>query len=101
MQSQIRVSDIQRRQGHYEEALATLKKAKTLTKDNAELSYNEALIDDSLGRYDDAIAVLKGLIESSTHADGKYAEGERSNLAIFLDRLGIIYREQNKDGGGG
>ena len=95
-QSQIRVSDIERRQGHYEEALTTLKKAKELTKDNPELSYNEALIDDSLGRYDDAVAVLTGLIDSTTHPDGKYAEGEKSNRAIFLDRLGIIYREQNK-----
>jgi tetratricopeptide (TPR) repeat protein len=96
VQSQIRVSDIERRQGHYEEALATLKKAKELTKDNLELSYNEALIDDSLGRYDDAIAVLTGLVESTNHPDGKYADGEKQNRAIFLDRLGIIYREQNK-----
>ena len=96
VQSQIRISDIERRQGHYEEALATLKKAKELTKDNMELSYNEALIDDSLGRYDDAITVLTGLVESSTHPDGKYADGEKQNRAIFLDRLGIIYREQNK-----
>ncbi|MBB5057693.1 tetratricopeptide (TPR) repeat protein [Granulicella aggregans] len=95
-QSQIRIADIQRRQGHYEEALATLQKAKTLTKDNQELSYNEALIDDSLGRYDDAIAVLTGLIDSGTQADGKYSDGDKSNRAIFLDRLGIIYREQNK-----
>ncbi len=96
VQSVIRTADIQRRQGHYEDALATLEKAKALTKDNDELSYNEALIDDSLGRYDDAVAVLTGLIEASTHPDGKYAEGEKSNRAIFLDRLGIIYREQNK-----
>ncbi len=96
VQSQIRIADILRRQGHYEEALASLKKAKAQTKDNDELSYNEALIDDSLGRYDDAVAVLKSLIASSEHADGKYAEGEKSNRAIFLDRLGIIYREQNK-----
>jgi tetratricopeptide (TPR) repeat protein len=95
-QSQIRVADIERRQGHYEEALTTLKKAKELTKDNVELSYNEALVDDSLGRYDDAIAVLTGLVESTNHPDGKYAEGEKQNRAIFLDRLGIIYREQNK-----
>jgi tetratricopeptide (TPR) repeat protein len=95
-QSQIRVSEIERRQGHYEDALATLKKAKALTKDNAELSYNEALIDDSLGRYDDAVDVLNGLLDSTAHPDGRYADGEKSNRAIFLDRLGIIYREQNK-----
>jgi tetratricopeptide (TPR) repeat protein len=96
VQAEIRIADIQRRQGHYEDALATLEKAKGLTKDNDELSYNEALIDDSLGRYDDAVTVLTGLVESSTHTDGKYAEGEKANRAIFLDRLGIIYREQNK-----
>ena len=95
-QSVIRVADIQRRQGRYEDALVTLEKAKGLTKDNDELSYNEALIDDSLGRYDDAIAVLTGLVEASAHPDGRYAEGEKSNRAIFLNRLGIIYREQNK-----
>ena len=96
VQSTIRIADIERRQGHYEYALATLQKAKGLTKDNDELSYNEALIDDSLGRYDDAVAVLTSLLESSAHPDGKYADSEKSNRAIFLDRLGIIYREQNK-----
>jgi tetratricopeptide (TPR) repeat protein len=95
VQSQIHVSEIQRRQGHYDQALETLKKAKALTKDDAELSYNEALIDDSLGRYDDAITVLKGLLDSSAEPDGKYADAEKSNRAIFLDRLGIIYGEQN------
>ncbi|MCU1320037.1 MAG: Tetratricopeptide 1 repeat-containing protein [Edaphobacter sp.] len=95
-QSQIHISEIQRRQGHYEEALATLEKAKPLAPDNLELSYNEALIYDSLGRYDDAIGVLNTLVANSAHADGKYSEPEKANRAIFLDRLGIVYREQNK-----
>ena len=95
-QSQIRISEIQRRQGHYEDALATLEKAKPLAPDNLELSYNEALIYDTLGRYDDAIRVLNTLVASSTHTDGKYSEPEKANRAIFLDRQGIIYREQNK-----
>jgi len=95
-QSQIRISEIQRRQGHYEDALATLEKAKPLAQDNPELSYNEALIYDTLGRYEDAIRVLNALIASSNHPDGKYSEPEKANRAIFFDRLGIIYREQNK-----
>ncbi len=94
--SQIHISEIQRRQGHYDEALATLKKAKPLAQDSAELSYNEALIYDSLGRYNDAVNVLTTLLKSSEHPDGKYADGEKANRAIFLDRLGIIYREENK-----
>lgn len=95
-QSQIHISEIQRRQGHYDQALATLEKAKPLAPDSLELTYNEALIYDSLGRYDDATGVLTKLVVDSAHADSKYTDGEKANRAIFLDRLAIIYREQNK-----
>ncbi len=64
--------------------------------DSTELSYNEALIYDSLGRYDDALGVLKQLLASSNHPDGKYTDPEKSNRYLFLDRLGAINREQNK-----
>ncbi len=95
-QARVKLSEIQRRQGHYQEALSTLQKAKPLVQDSTELSYNEALIDDSLGRYDDAIALLKQLLQASTHADGAYSEPEKSNRYLFLDRLAIISREQGK-----
>ncbi len=95
-QSQIHLSEIQRRQGHYDQALETLKKAKPLAPDSLELSYNEALLYDALGRYDDAIALLNKMLDGTAHADGKYTDQEKSNRSIFLDRLGIIYREQNK-----
>ena len=95
-QSQIRISEIERRQGHYQLALDTLNKAKTLVQDSTELSYNEALIYDSLGRYDDALNVLKQLLASSNHDDGKYTDSEKSNRYLFLDRLGAINREQNR-----
>lgn len=102
-QSQIRLSEIQRRQGQYDQALKTLEKAKqTLETTNPsapeslELSYNEALIYDSLGRYDDAIGVLTKLVSDTAHPDGKYSDGEKTNRSYFLERLAIIYREQNK-----
>jgi tetratricopeptide (TPR) repeat protein len=95
-QSQIHLSEIQRQQGHYDEALATLEKAKPLAQDSLELSYNEALIYDSLGRYDDATNVLTKLVADSVHADGKYSDQEKANRGIFLERLGIVYREENK-----
>jgi tetratricopeptide (TPR) repeat protein len=95
-QSQIKIADIQRQQGHYDQALATLEKAKPLAQDSMELTYNEALVYDSLGRYDDSIRTLKTLVDGTTKADGKYSDQEKGNRAIFLDRLGIIYREQNK-----
>src|SRR5271156_6118407 len=95
-QSQVHISEIQRRQGHYDGALKTLEKAKTLAPESLELSYNEALLYDSLGRYDDAIGVLTKLVSDTTRPDGKYSDGEKTNRAIFLDRLAIIYREVNK-----
>src|ERR1017187_647315 len=94
--SEIHISEIQRRQGHYDEALATLEKAKTQVQDNLELSYKEALIYDALGKYDQATGVLTGILDSSAHPEGKYSDPEKQNRAIFLNRLGIIYREQNK-----
>lgn len=95
-QSLIRAADIERREGHYDEALATLKKAKAIVSDNPEVGYDEALTYDSLGRYDDAVADLKALLAASAHADGKYSESDANNRWLFLDRLGIIYREQGK-----
>ena len=99
-QSQIRISEIQRRQGNYDQALKTLEKAKPLVPDQSdirnELSYNEALIYDSLGRYDDAVGVLTKLVADSTRPDGKYSDGEKTNRSYFLDRLANVYREQNK-----
>lgn len=95
-QSEIHISEIQRRQGNYAQALATLEKAKTQVQDSLELNFNEALIYDALGKYDQATGVLTTLLESSSHPDGKYSDQEKQNRAIFLNRLGIIYREQAK-----
>jgi tetratricopeptide (TPR) repeat protein len=95
-QSYLRIAEIQRRQGHYEQALVTLKKAKALASDSLEIGFNEALIDDSLGRYDEAAQTLQGLVKQTSHQDGQYAESEKNNRSIFLDRLANVYREQNK-----
>jgi tetratricopeptide (TPR) repeat protein len=95
-QSQIHIAEVERRQGHYDQALATIEKAKPLAADNLQLIYNEALIYDALGRYDDATGVLTKLISDSTRPDGKYSDEEKANRSIFLDRLAIIYREENK-----
>ncbi len=95
-QSLIREADIQRQQGHYEQALTTLKKAESLVSDNLELSYNEALTYDALGRYDDSIRTMKAALASTTSTTGKYENGDQSNRALFLDRLAVVYREAGK-----
>jgi tetratricopeptide (TPR) repeat protein len=95
-ESQVQIAKIQRLQGHYEDALATLEKAKAQVQDSAELSVEETLNYDALGKYDQATGVLTGLLDASAHPDGKYNDGEKRNRAYFLGRLGIIYGEENK-----
>ena len=96
--SYVHISEVQRRQGNYKLALETLEKAKALVPDSQSLSYNQALTFDALGRYDDALKVLAKLLTDSAHTDGNYTEGEKSNRALFLDRVGIVNREVNKVG---
>jgi tetratricopeptide (TPR) repeat protein len=94
-QSLIREADIERQQGHYEQALATLKKAQALVSDNEELNWNLALTYDALGRFDDSIKTLKQLLTAELPPNGKYTDADRSNRALFLDRLAIVNREAN------
>jgi tetratricopeptide (TPR) repeat protein len=95
-QALIHEAEIQRQQGSYEKSLATLKKAQSLVSgNNLELSYNIALNDDALGRFDDAITTLNEMLASSAVPDGKYADADRGNRALFLERLGIVGREAN------
>ncbi len=95
-QSYIHISEIQRRQGDYDAALVTIKKAKALVPESLELNYNEALIYDSLGRYADAEGVLKAALAGPAKADASSPDGDKSNRALFLERLGNLYREQGK-----
>lgn len=95
-QALLRIAEIERKQGKYEDALTTLKKAKDLVSDSLEINFNEALTYDALGQYDQAAQILEKLVSDSEHVTGQYTEGEKNNRAIFLERLANIYREQAK-----
>lgn len=92
----LRLSEIERRQGNYDEALTTLKRAKELVPDSIEISFNEGLLDDALGRYDDSAQIFEKLVAGSEHTSGQYSDQEKNNRSLFLDRLAIVDREQNK-----
>ncbi len=95
-QALIHQAEIQRQQGEYDKSLATLKTAQALVADNPEISFNEALDYDALGRYSDAIQTLRAVLAQTASTDGKYSDGERTNRSIFLDRLGIVCREAGR-----
>ena len=91
-----RVSEIQRRQGKYSEALVTIRKALAKSPDSLEAGYNEGLLLDVLGRYDEAVAVYQKMADLTEHANGAYTQEEKANRSIFLERLGSVYHEENK-----
>ena len=92
----IRISEIQRRQGKYEEALATIEKALKIDSTSLEAGYNEGLLLDVLGRFDEAAQSYQKMVDLTAHANGAYTDEEKNNRSIFLERLGAIYLEQNK-----
>jgi tetratricopeptide (TPR) repeat protein len=91
-----RISEIQRRQGKYTQALATVRKALAKDPKSLEAGYNEGLLLDVLGRYDEAIATYQKMVDVTEHANGAYTPEEKANRSIFLERLGSVYHEQNK-----
>jgi tetratricopeptide (TPR) repeat protein len=95
-QSYMHIAEINRRNGRFDQAMNALKKAATVVPDSLEVQYNMAVIDEAQGKYDDAILILNQLLQRTEHADGQYSNPEKNNRAVFLERLGTIYREANK-----
>src|SRR5215471_9737292 len=94
-QTYMRIAEIDRRAGKFDQAMDALKKANTVVPDSLEVQYNMAVIDEAQGKYDEAIQVLQPLLKKTEKTDNSYSQGERSNRAVFLERLGTIYRDSN------
>ena len=96
-QTYVRIAEIYRKQGKFDLALENLKKAESMVQDSLEVPYNIAAIYQAQGRYDEAIPIMRDLLAKSEKPDGKYSSGEKSNRAVFLERLGTIYRDQGNN----
>jgi tetratricopeptide (TPR) repeat protein len=92
----VHISEIQRRQGKFDDALTTIRKARKLDPTNLEAGYAEGLLLDVLGRFDEAAQTYSAMIDLTSHANGAYTDEEKNNRGIFLERLGAIELEQNK-----
>jgi tetratricopeptide (TPR) repeat protein len=94
--SYMHLAQLDRQEGRFDEARQELEKAKNLKPDNPEIPYQQALLEDTVGNSDQAIQILQGLVKESERPDDKYTAGEANNRAIFLERLGLVYRGQEK-----
>jgi tetratricopeptide (TPR) repeat protein len=95
VQTLMHISEIYRRDGQFEKALETLDKAQAIAQDSMEVEYNRAVIEEALGKFDDAVRHLREMLQRTEKSNGVYSAAERGNRAIFLERLGTIYRDQN------
>src|SRR5271155_3561391 len=86
------LSQIYRHMNRFEEAEDSIIKAKQLGPGNLEIVYNEALVYDAQGRYDDAAHVLADAIAGVRAAND--SNGNPSALAILYEEMGRIYREK-------
>jgi tetratricopeptide (TPR) repeat protein len=93
-QTYLRISEIYRRQGKYDEALDSLKKAEAMVPDALEVPYNVAVVYEAQARYDEAAKILQGLLKKTEKPDSGYSQADRNNRAIFIERLGMVYRDQ-------
>ena len=94
-QTYVRIAEIYRRQAKYDLALENLKRADTLVPDTMDVPYSMAAVYQAQGRYDDAIKLLQDLLKKTEKSsEVATSQADRSNRAIFIERLGMIYREQ-------
>jgi tetratricopeptide (TPR) repeat protein len=94
--SYLRLAQIDQSQGHFDEAKKELDRAKTLAPNDLEVSYQQAIYDDATGNDDGAIQILQGLLKRNGTDQSGGTEAEKNNKAILLERLGVIYRNEEK-----
>jgi tetratricopeptide (TPR) repeat protein len=88
----LRSAQLYRRLGQFEQAEASLARAKQLAPGSLEILYNEALLYEDQARYDDAVKVLTDAIAGIKSQTG--GDGNPSALAILYEQLGHAYKEQ-------
>ncbi|MEJ2006680.1 MAG: tetratricopeptide repeat protein [Acidobacteriota bacterium] len=92
--SYVRLAQLDRQMGNFKEAEQELDQARSLAPDNLEIPYQEAILEHTLGNDAKAISLLEGLLKKTEKPDGKYNPPEANNRAVYLQRLGTIYRSQ-------
>src|SRR5207302_10976564 len=85
-----------RREGSCAEARQELAQAKSVMRDNRGGPYELVLLEDALGNGDKAVLILQDILKQSEKPNGQYTASEANNRGVFIERLGLIYRSQEK-----
>jgi len=91
-----RLAMLDREEGRFDDARLELEKAKTLNPDDLEIPYQQALLESTVGNNEKAVSILQVLVKQSERPGGQYTVPEANNRALFLERLGLVYRDELK-----
>ncbi len=95
-QTSMEVARTYRRLGKFDLAMENLKKAEALAPEQPEVAYEEAIVLEAQGKFDEAATLFQRLVTRSASPDGNYSASERNNRALFLEHLGNVYRETGR-----
>lgn len=94
-QAQLRLAEIHRIKRDFVKSRAALEKARQIDGSSLEVRYDEVNLLDAEGKPDEALALLKGILDET--AKKSYAPAEKGNRAMLLERLGLLYRAGNRN----
>jgi tetratricopeptide (TPR) repeat protein len=90
----LRIAQIYREMHQLDHAEENLVKARQYAPGNLEVMYNEAMLYQSQGRYDDAIRVLSDAI-TGVKGQSAVLPSRRRSLAILYQQLGELYKDRH------
>jgi tetratricopeptide (TPR) repeat protein len=88
----LRIAQIYRELHQLDKAEENLLKARQYNPGSLEVLYNEAMIYESQGRYDEAIRVLSDAV-TGVKAQSTVLPSRRRSLAVLYEQLGMLYRD--------
>ena len=91
VQAQLRISEIYRHKSDFAKAHAALAKAKEADKASLEVRYEEINLLDAEGKRDEAITMLRGMLDET--AKRTYTTGEKASRVQLIERLAELYRD--------
>jgi len=89
----LRIAQIYREMHQLDHAEENLMKARQYAPGNLEVLYNEAMLYQAQGRYDDAIRVLSDAV-TGVKGQSAVLPSRRRSLAILYQELGTLYRDR-------
>jgi tetratricopeptide (TPR) repeat protein len=95
VEAYLRLSQVYRVQHKYDLAQQNMTKALELAPDNLDVQFNQVLLVESQGKAAEAIVLVQKILDASAKHDASpLSPQERTNRAIFLEKLGSLYRDQ-------